>query len=158
VLERAAAAAGVAIFVVTAVVAGCLGTSHEREQSPRDTGTADIGFTIDASVPDTYFEFADAKGVDTSLPREDPPDAGPLPMLPCGDSGEDAKAPWDVYEETSVACPLPPSYCVDPRWLASYVNGVCEDGGCQYWRVYQDCRLIGGSSCFGGHCTPPIVK
>ena len=41
---------------------------------------------------------------------------------------------------------------------ASYVNGACEDGGCQYWRTYQDCSLIGGSRCQMGRCLPPILK
>jgi len=164
VLERAAACAGVAIFVITAVVASCSNSSGETPDA-RDADVAeaadvaDVTFAIDSYSYDTYFMFEDAAHADTSPPREDPPDDGPPPTLPCGDSGEDARPPWEPpYEETSAPCPLPPSYCVDRRWVASYINGTCEDGGCSYWRVYQDCQLIGGSFCSSGRCITPVGK
>jgi hypothetical protein len=161
VLERTAACVGIAIFVITAAVASCSQKTGETPDVPdvpdaRDTGGADVTFAIDSSR-DTSFAFDDAANADTSVPRADPPDAGPLPMLPCGDSGEDTTPPWGA-DETSTACPLPPSYCIDDRWLASYINGTCEDGGCRYWRVYQDCKVIGASWCTSGRCLTAVGK
>ena len=89
--------------------------------------------------------------------RLDAPDAGELPTMGCGDAA--TEPPWDSFEDTSgITCPLPPSHCVDWQWLVSYVNGVCEDGVCRYWRVLHDCRASGGSSCVRDHCQVPISK
>lgn len=160
VFERAAAAAGVAIFVICAAVASTPACSGVTQNNAAAADSAEIADTtvFDSAAVDTFFPFPDASGADTVVERPDPPDAGPPPTLPCGDSGGDTTLPWDAEEETSVACPLPPSYCLDDRWLVSYVNGTCEDGGCQYWRTYQDCHAIGASRCVIGFCRTVVGK
>ena len=99
-----------------------------------DTSYPD-GFALDTYEPDTVF-------LDTGSP-----DAGALPDVPC-DGG---------------ACPLPDSYCVDYRWLATYTKGSCADGGCVYVRTLIDCYASGGSACeslpgSGAACRTVILK
>ena len=140
-------AVGVALFAATASASACRRAAPPiiaTDAAPEDVG--DISITEDAAISiDTFVVFADTG--DTAFPQSDAPDAGPLPVVPCSDAPTDA-----------VACPLPPSKCIDRQWLASYVNGVCEEGYCRYWRVLQDCSAAGGSSCAIDHCQTAIVK
>jgi hypothetical protein len=64
----------------------------------------------------------DALAVDSQLPT--PPDGGPFPVVACaGDGG--------------VACPLPPSQCVDDHWLRFYQSGECGDAGVCVYQAYE---------------------
>lgn len=164
---RLATTIGVAIFVFAALgslAPACSGSAEgEPGEAPHDaTGDATRDAQDDGTLvpPDTRFEFPDVPNPDTAFPSGDAPDAGELPAVPCGDAAVDAEPPWAPWDgaPTDGGCPLPPSYCVDRAWLASYVNGVCEDGVCRYWRVLHDCTASGASFCFSGHCQTVVGK
>jgi hypothetical protein len=64
--------------------------------------------------------------------RIDPPDGGPC----------------NIDASEGSACPLPPSICVDPHWLAYFVNPVCSATGSCEWEIrYRECVSCLGSGC-----------
>lgn len=104
----------------------------------RDTVTlADATVVADDASP---FNFSDAWATPDVL-GPTPPDALAPPAVDCDDAG---------------ACALPPSVCVDTRWLEYFDNGVCADGGCQFnveWHYCDDHCADGGCAFY--HSTLP---
>jgi hypothetical protein len=154
--ERATAAIGVCLFACVAgasSVTSC-GTESTRggEPTPSDVAAEDAP-TDDATDTD----IADSsQEPDVTLPRDvqwdgpiepQPADVGPIPVVACG-----------MDPDSSIACPLPPSRCVDTRWLETYVSGSCDAGTCSYWRVFHDCKLEGGSFCLMDRCQFAVGK
>src|SRR5882672_10238161 len=84
----------------------------------------------DAAVPDVEVI------VDSYFPDAAPPpfDAAPLRTMACGqDAG---------------ACMLPPSTCLDDRYLIYYTGGTCDHGTCQFTTNWLYC----GAGCVNGGC------
>jgi hypothetical protein len=90
--------------------------------------------------------------------QNEPPDAGPQPIITCGgeagaerdaasESGSDAGA---ADGEAGTECPLPPSHCYDTRTLLYYEGGACVGGICQFEQKFYDCSL--GAYCENGGC------
>jgi hypothetical protein len=144
--------AGMALFAAVAMFGACSTTSEVTPPpvaSDAANDTADATTASDTTVEDVYedlsFDFASDVAWE-SKPLE-APDAPAAPVVACGaDAGDGG------------ACPLPPSKCLDGRWLESYVNGTCVDGTCQWWRIYHDCQAEGGSFCSVDRCQFAVGK
>jgi hypothetical protein len=79
------------------------------------------------------------------------PDAGPVPPVPCGDAGADA----------SVACPIPPSECIDDHTMRYYYGGTCnaDAGVCEYLVGTMHCDPSSTPpDCYQGGCRIIVVR
>jgi hypothetical protein len=74
------------------------------------------------------------------------PDAGPPPVVACADAG--------------VACPAPPSDCLDDHTMRYFGGGTCNDAGtCDYMIFTMKCEPSPmPPDCYQGGCRVVIVR
>jgi hypothetical protein len=138
-----------ASVALAALVASCgrVETSPAGPGAGSDGGgaTSDTGTSPPVDAAGWVEPPWDALAVDVATPI--PPDGGPPPILACATDG-------------GVACPLPPSVCVDDSWLRFYTGGECEAGTCVYGSVEYQCPVspIKPDCADGGCRITPVIR
>jgi hypothetical protein len=124
-----------------ALLVGACGRTAELET--RDGG-AD-GATGSPSAGDALapFDGSIAPLVDSGVAQ---PDAGPPPVVPCADAG--------------MACPTPPSECLDEHTMRYFTGGTCNGAGtCDYTSFTMKCDPSPiPPDCYQGGCRVVIVR
>ena len=129
----------VALFLCCFVLCGCTTTPSAADRG--DLAAA----TVDAAIADFAFAQPDLNDPWWSSDGPPPEDAGsPPPSQSC--------VPDAAARDMASTCDLPPSTCLDSRWLIYYVNPVCQGGSCRWEKRFLDCFTMPANACSGNGC------